>query len=130
MVERGTLHAGAPGNWQLIAQLVADGAVTLDTNAGTEIALESLDSPVRTDAGLHAFYLPPSIFVKAEGVKCHMLAIFDTPGVYPTDAVYAGLVRNYLVGPPAKAPTSLHIRNMTAASQTVFYRVYKWRGLT
>lgn len=128
-----TPQPGLPGFWPLAVQPVAEGSVVLAADAGIQVGPLATDpAPTNRQPILHAFFLPPSIFVKVAGVYFQCGAAFDVTspgaGVFPLE-VYAQIVRDYVPGPPDTIRTFLRIRNATAASQTVYYRVYKWRGL-
>jgi hypothetical protein len=121
-----------PGNmgfWSLAVEPVAEGSINLLSMGAIQLGpLEDTAAPTTRQAIMHAYYLI-SGFVKVAGVYVQIGgAMFDPPGIFPRD-VYMSTVREYNPGPPATIRTWLRVRNMTPVSQTIFYRVYKWRGL-
>lgn len=125
------IPAGAPGFWQVLVELVADGSVSVAANGGQQVgplrggALDKL--AIGAGDKEHAFYLPPSVYTRDAGVPVYILPVFDVPGVYPL-GIYAGYARTYDSG-TNQHQVSLYLRNLTAADHVCFYRVYRMKGL-
>ena len=118
---RDTRSVGAPALLRRLFTLQASDNVTVNSgNTATEGPFTPHED--RT----HGHYL---LSLKCDSaVDVYLMPVFDAPGMYPP-AVYGGLLRRYVTGPPAKYDHYIKITNTTAINLNVYYELWRIPGL-
>jgi len=120
-----SLNTGDLLFWRLLTQLAGDGSLAVAANTTTDTLLETVDAATG-DRG-HVFYLL-SLFTKDSTLAFPLSEGMEAPGRWGLH-VYGSVYRKYVSGAPASWEAYLRLTNLSAASVTVYYKVYRLAGL-